>query len=66
MVIQSNMSTKLIVQTWQETIEIFIKYDVPIVDQAINEVVEPNLLKELLTELNIKVGSSSLTCVEGG
>lgn len=66
MVIQSNMSAKLVVQTWQETSDIFIKYNIPIVDQAINEVVEPKLLKELLTELNTQVGSSSLTCVEGG
>lgn len=66
MVIQSNMSSKSIVDVWGDTSEIFSKYNIPISGQSLEVLVNENLLPKLLTELNDTVGSSSVTCIEGG
>lgn len=66
MVIQSNMSSKAIVDVWGETEVIFKKYGVPLTRQSLEKIVEDELLHLLLKELNSVVGSSSETCIEGG
>ncbi|MCM3571978.1 MULTISPECIES: hypothetical protein [Bacillaceae] len=66
MVIQSNMSPKAIIDVWEITIPIFAKFNVPITDKALESNVDSEILLGLLAELNTAVGSSSVTCIEGG
>lgn len=66
MVIQSNMTSKAISEIWEETIDVFQKYNVPIADKTLQVLVNDNIFQELLTELNKVVGSSRTTCIEGG
>ncbi|MBT2730923.1 hypothetical protein J7E63_29370 [Bacillus sp. ISL-75] len=66
MVIQANMSPKAIIKFWEETREIFEKYNVPQSEKSLQDLVESHLLTSLLSGLNSAVGSSNLTCVEGG
>ncbi len=66
MVIQSNMTSKAITQVWEDTVEVFLKYNVPITEKALQVLVNNNILQVLLTELNNVVGSSNATCIEGG
>ncbi|MBS4171831.1 hypothetical protein [Bacillus sp. FJAT-49736] len=66
MVIQSNMTSKAIREIWEETSEVFQKYNVPIIEKALQELVNDNILHLLITELNKVVGSSNATCIEGG
>ncbi|MBB6452613.1 hypothetical protein HNQ94_001059 [Salirhabdus euzebyi] len=66
MVIQSNMSPKAIVGVWRETEIILNQHKVPLIDLALRELVENELLPSLLQHLNEVVGSSSETCIEGG
>jgi hypothetical protein len=66
MVIQSNMTSKAITEVWEDTIEVFQKYNVPITEKALQVLVTENTLQVLLTELNYVVGSSTATCIEGG
>jgi hypothetical protein len=65
MVIQSNMTSKAITEVWEETVEVFQKYNVPITEKTLQVLVKDNILK-ILTELNNVVGSSNATCIEGG
>lgn len=66
MVIQSNMTSKAITEVWEDTVAVFLKYNVPVSDKAIQALVTENTLPVLLTELNNVVGSSNATCIEGG
>ena len=66
MVIQSNMSSKAIVDVWGETADVFNKYQIPLTETTLEVVVEKEQLDSLLQELNYAVGSSALTCIEGG
>ncbi|OIK10870.1 hypothetical protein BIV60_19695 [Bacillus sp. MUM 116] len=66
MVIQSNMTSKAITELWEETIEVFQKYNVPITEKVLQVLVTENTLQVLLTELNYVIGSSAATCIEGG
>lgn len=66
MVIQSNMSPKAIVGVWRETVEVFNKYQIPFIEKTLESLLEEEQLVSLLEELNATVGSSTLTCVEGG
>lgn len=66
MVIQSNMSPKEIVRVWEMTSEIFEKYRIPLLGQALENLVESQKLTILLSELNRAVGSTEATCIEGG
>jgi hypothetical protein len=66
MVIQSYMTSKAITEVWEETVEVFQKYNVPITNKALQVLVTDNALLVLLTELNNEVGSSTATCIEGG
>ena len=65
-VIQSNMTSRAITEVWEDTVEVFLKYNVPIMDKAIQVLVTDNTLQFVLTELNNVVGSSTTTCIEGG
>lgn len=66
MVIQANMSPKAIVDVWENTAVVFTKYNIPIVNQSLEKLVNNDLLIFLLQELNSIVGSSIATCIEGG
>lgn len=66
MVIQSNMTSRAISEVWGETLEVFQKYNVPIIEKTLQVLVNDNIFQELLTELNKVVGSSNATCIEGG
>ncbi len=66
MVIQSNMSPGAIVAVWEDTANVFKKYNVPIIKQSLETLVGSDILTSLLQELNFIVGSSSATCIEGG
>ncbi|MFJ5714428.1 hypothetical protein [Neobacillus sp. NPDC093127] len=66
MVIQSNMTSKAISGVWEETLEVFQKYNVPITEKTLQVLVNDNIFQELLTELNKVVGSSNATCIKGG
>jgi hypothetical protein len=66
MVIQSNMSTKMIVEIWPETEAVFKKYLSPISERALLETVSLDVLTNLLDDLNNSIGSSAVTCIEGG
>ncbi|WP_044022250.1 hypothetical protein [Bacillus sp. SG-1] len=66
MVIQSNMSPAAIVDAWEDTEPVFVKYGVPITEEKLESLVGSERLSEILHELNAVVGSSGATCVEGG
>lgn len=66
MVIQSNMSPNAIGEVWEETKDVFKKYNIPPTKQTLETFVENDVLTALLQELNSVVGSSSATCIEGG
>lgn len=66
MVIQSNMTSKAISEVWENTLEVFQKYNVPITDKILQVLVNDNILQVLLIELNKVVGSTKATCIEGG
>lgn len=66
MVIQSNMTSKAITEVWEDTVQVFQKYNVPITNKTFKELVTDNSLQVLLPELNNVVGSSTATCIEGG
>lgn len=66
MVIQSNMSPKAIVEVWENTAPILMKFNVPLIDKTLESIIESGLLPNLLIELNNTVGSSATTCIEGG
>jgi hypothetical protein len=66
LVIQSNMSAKAVVEVWKDTLVIFEKYNVPLTEKSLESSVNPDALTTLLKELNAIVGSSAVTCIEGG
>jgi hypothetical protein len=66
MVIQPNMSSKSIIEIWENTIDVFKKHNIAISEVPLEKIVEGNTLDSLVKELNNIVGSSSVTCVEGG
>ncbi len=66
MVIQANMTSKAITEVWEDTFQVFQKYNVPIANETLQVLVTDNTLQVLLTELNNVVGSSTATCIEGG
>jgi hypothetical protein len=66
MVIQSNMTSKAITEVWEDTLEVFQKYNVPITEKILQVIVNDNVLPVLLNELNNLVGSTNATCIEGG
>ncbi|MEH7254830.1 hypothetical protein V7111_22230 [Neobacillus niacini] len=65
MVIQTNMTSKAITEVWEETVEVFQKYNVPITEKSLQVLVTENTL-QVLSELKNVVGSSTTTCIEGG
>ncbi|HEY2420380.1 MAG TPA: hypothetical protein VGI04_03135 [Neobacillus sp.] len=66
MVIQSNMSSKEIVEVWKNTADIFHKYKIPITEEMLEDVAPAEIISILLRELNNFVGSSTVTCIAGG
>jgi hypothetical protein len=66
MVIQSNMSPKAIIDVWEATTDIFKKYNIPITNLSLETFLKSQELLLLLKELNSTVGSSTITCIEGG
>ena len=66
MVIQANMSPKVIVEVWEVTEDIFNKHKIPLTRQTIETLVEEEQVNSLLEKLNAAVGCSSETCIKGG
>lgn len=67
MVIQKNMPVSEIVKVWPETLAVFKKYTISIIsNDSLEKVVDESNLTTILNELNQTVGSSEITCVEGG
>ncbi|MBS4190451.1 hypothetical protein KHA94_09640 [Bacillus sp. FJAT-49705] len=66
MVIQPNMSPVSIVEAWEKTRKVFEKHNVPITTILLQDSIHPEILTELLKELNESIGSSETTCIEGG
>lgn len=60
------MTSKAISEVWEDTLEVFQKYNVPITEKTLQVLVNENLLPQLLTELNRAIGSTSATCIAGG
>jgi hypothetical protein len=60
------MSPKAIVEVWEMTAPIFVKFNVALTDKTLESLIESEILPNLLIELNAVVGSSTVTCVEGG
>ncbi|PWW30552.1 hypothetical protein DFO73_103445 [Cytobacillus oceanisediminis] len=46
--------------------DVLLKYIVPILEEALEKIVETHILDSLLKDLNSIVGISSATCIEGG
>jgi hypothetical protein len=65
MVIQSYMSPRGIVIVWEVTADI-LKNNIPLIKQTLAKMVEVEQLTLLLKKINNAVGSSALTCIEGG
>jgi len=56
-----------IVNSWDETKEVFKKYDIPInSNKALKEHLKGEELDLLITDINKTIGSSEVTCIEGG
>lgn len=51
MVIQSNMSPKSIVEVWENTAPIFMKFNVPLIDKTLESIIESEILPNHLIEL---------------
>ncbi|MCA1029494.1 hypothetical protein LCL95_00450 [Bacillus timonensis] len=67
MVIQSNMSPNEIVNIWKETNRIFQEFQIETTTTVpLIQLVSSNKLANLLDELNQEIGSSQITCIEGG
>jgi hypothetical protein len=66
MVIQSNMAPTAIVEIWGNTAPIFVKFNIPVTEKALETIIGADNLTNLLIELNAAVGSSKATCIEGG
>ncbi|MBH0157211.1 MAG: hypothetical protein ACQET8_07940 [Bacillota bacterium] len=67
MVIQPNMSVVDIVKVWQDTSEVFERFNISINNgEKLCSVVNERTLTILLDELNRRVNSSKMTCIKGG
>jgi hypothetical protein len=67
MVIQGNMTVCDVVRTWAETKRVFDNYGISSdINRQIKDAVNAGTLPFLLRDLNLAVGSSPETCVEGG
>ncbi|MEH7748194.1 hypothetical protein V7659_24755 [Neobacillus drentensis] len=60
------MSPEAIIKVWGETADVLKKYNVPLTKETLETVVKSEILPSLLQELNLVVGSSTTTCIEGG
>ncbi|MCM3731158.1 hypothetical protein M3196_05715 [Fictibacillus nanhaiensis] len=67
MVIQPNMSVVDIVKVWQDTSEVFERFNISLNNgEKLHSVVNERTLTILLDELNRRVNSSKMTCIKGG
>ena len=56
-----------IAKSWDETKEVFKKYDIPFgFNKALKEHLQDEELDLLVSDLNKAIGSSEVTCIEGG
>lgn len=67
MVITDDMPVSDIAKSWEETKEVFQKYDISLTSNTtVKEHQQGEQLKLLIAELNKRIGSSEATCIEGG
>jgi hypothetical protein len=66
-VITMEMPVSGIANSWDETKEVFKKYDIPVgSNKALKEHLQDKELDLLISDLNKTIGSSEVTCTEGG
>lgn len=66
-VITIEMPVSGIAHSWDETKEVFKKYDIPIsTTKALKEHLQDEELNRLISDLNKTIGSTDVTCIEGG
>lgn len=67
MVITKDMPVSGIASSWDETKEVFIKYNIPVgSNKALKEHLQDDQLISIIPEINKVIGSSEATCIEGG
>lgn len=67
MVIQAYMKVSDIVNSWEETKQVFIRYNISLQNQSsLKELLSESSLQHLLADLNQAVRSSEVTCIPGG
>ncbi|AOM84405.1 hypothetical protein [Salisediminibacterium beveridgei] len=67
MVITDNMPVSGIVDSWPETTAVLDRYKIPTdSNQPLFHFVQCDALTTMLSELNHIIGSSSVTCIDGG
>ncbi|GAB7388458.1 hypothetical protein BSNK01_22950 [Bacillaceae bacterium] len=67
MVITKDMPVSGIVSSWDVTKEVFQKYGIPIdSNKAIKNHLHGSQLDSIISDLNRVIGSSEITCIEGG
>jgi hypothetical protein len=66
-VITIEMPVSGIANSWDETKEVFKKHDIPVSsNKALKEHLQDKELDLLIFDLNKTIGSSEVTCIEGG
>lgn len=67
MVITVEMPVSGIANSWDETVEVFKKYNIQVSsNKALKEHLQNEELDILISDLNKTIGSSEVTCIEGG
>lgn len=67
MVITQEMPVSGIVNSWDQSREVFDKYGIPVdSNKTLKEHLQGDQLKSIIPELNQIIGSSGATCIEGG
>ncbi|MGG5255353.1 hypothetical protein ACQYAD_18160 [Neobacillus sp. SM06] len=67
MVITKDMPVSGIAASWDEAKEVFQKYGIPASsNKALKEHIQGEQLDQLISDLNKAIGSTEVTCIEGG
>jgi hypothetical protein len=67
MVITKEMPISGIVSSWEQSKEVFEKYRIPVdSNKALEDYLDSSQLESIISDLNKVIGSSDVTCIEGG
>jgi hypothetical protein len=62
-----DMPVSGIAKSWDVTKEVFIKYNIPVSsNRSLKEHLQEGELELLISDLNKTIGSTVVTCIEGG